>query len=127
MVSSPECLALGKNTVPYPETDRDFEREKERYLDLIARELDTQHALVPLLIQHLGEQGFTEVNVTCNVHGWELKASRGTNQSCPTPEHFKKLIEKLIKELNREINGGQILALVIGDQLAAAFQLRRTI
>lgn len=111
----------------YPQTKQDFVNEKKRYLMQIGDELGTQQALVPTLIQRLEEFGFIRISVACDIHGWELNVARGTNQSCRSPRHFKKLIEKLVAGLNRSIDSGLVLAVVQGEHLAAAFRLQRTV
>jgi len=125
--SSRVRLAQVKDAGQYPKAKAEYESEKKRYLMQIGDELDTQQALVPAVTQRLEGLGFTEVNVTCKLNGWEVAAARGTNQSCRTSRQFKALIEKLVTGLNRSFDNGLILAVVQGEQLSAAFRLQRTV
>ena len=120
-------LAQAKDAGQYPKAKAEYESEKKRYLMQIGDELDTQQALVPAVTQRLEGLGFTEVNVTCKLNGWEVTAARGTNQSCRTSRQFKALIEKLISDLNRTIDDDFLLTVVQGDHLSAAFRLQRTV
>ena len=108
-----------------PETDEEYERAKSVYLTQIADELDTLRALALPLRQRFEAEGFTNVELDCQMNGWELRASRGTNQNCHTPEQMKQLVQRIVSELHREVDRGLILALVVGDQFNAAFRLRR--
>ena len=124
--SSSVRLALGKGTVPYPKTDAEYENETKRYLNDIAQELDAERELVLPLRQKFGAEGFANIHLNCATCGWEFKATRGTNQSCQTPDQIKELVKKLVKDLNREVDGNLIVALTLNDQVGSAFRLRRS-
>lgn len=71
--------------------------------------------------------GLASVELVYHLENWELKASRGTNNGCQTSVQVKEVVERVAKELDHEIADGLIVALALGDQLGAAFRLRRTV
>lgn len=115
----------GMNNQGDPETDEEYERAKTVYLGQIADELDALRALVLPFRQRFEAEGFANVEIDCQLNGWELRASRGANQNCQTPEQMKQLVQRIVRELHREVDRGLIVALVVGDQFSAAFRLQR--
>jgi hypothetical protein len=65
------------------------------------------------------------VELVCPLNGWELKALQGTHQGCQTSEQVKAIVPRSVRELHHEVDPGLVVALVLGNQLGAAFRLRR--
>jgi len=78
-----------------------------------------------LLKQRFETEGMVNVELVCHLNGWGLKASLGTHQGCQTSEQVKAIVQRLVRELHHDIDPGLIVALVLGNQLGAAFRLKR--
>ncbi len=99
-------------------TVQDAERDIMRYTE--QRELESP------LTKKFEDEGFANVELAYHIgkDGWDFNASRGTNQDCQTSEQVKAIVARLAGEVNHEIANGLIVALVLGDQIAARFRLQ---
>ena len=77
-----------------------------------------------LLKQRFETEGMVNVELVCHLNGWELKALQGTHLGCQTSEQVKAIVQRLVREFHHDIDPGLIVALVLGNQLGAAFRLR---
>ena len=101
-----------------PKTAEDAMRDIMRYT--------VQCDLESPLTAKFENEGFANVQLSYDLgqHCWEFKAARGTNQGCQTPEQVKAVVGRLVRELRHEVDRGLIVALVLGDLIAARFKLQ---
>ncbi len=88
---------------------------------------DLERQFAAALKQRFEAVGFTEVELVCDGTQWEFRASKVRKQDCQTTDQVRAAVAAVLRELHAEVDGDLILALVIGQEVRAAFHLRRMV
>lgn len=96
----------------------------ERFIQHMA-DLEQQFALA--LKRRLEAAGFTEVEMSCGGTQWEFRASKIGKPACQTADQVRAAVAEGLRELGHEVDGDLIVAVVVGEQVGAAFRLRRLV
>ena len=73
----------------------------------------------------LGEEGFEQIRVNYDPATgiWELKAKRGNNRECRSLADFQACMERITRVMNCHVEANRIVAMMLGDEVGAAFRL----